>query len=307
MKLDKKPVNKKKKGLIIATIIGLILLAAASALIVEYDLARNYNLVFEELTTGSIETETGIYYGSALDLSKEEHPGRFEFTCGDQYDGDWNKKIISGTGTYIYDRVGAYEGEFVNGMRSGDGTFTWKDGSVYEGKWKDDKMNGEGVCIFSDGSKLEGTFEDNHIKTGKYVCENNENIYTYTITNSVLAGQIAIQFEDGTEYEGEYENGYISGEGTIVYFNGDIYKGELKKGKKAGKGTYYWEITGDVFHGTWKDDKMNGEGVFTTASDETLKGTFIKNKPSGTCIYEEDGEQYKTTWKNGVCIKVVGI
>ena len=42
-----------------------------------------------------------------------------------------------------------------------------------------------------------------------------------------------IYSSNGSEYDGEWKNGFKNGIGTYVYINGDIYKGKLEKWKNA--------------------------------------------------------------------------
>ena len=48
-------------------------------------------------------------------------------------------------------------------------------------------------------------------------------------------------------------------------------------GIKYGKGIYNW-TSGENYDGEWKDDKMNGHGVFMFADKTVLEGEFINNE-----------------------------
>ena len=53
---------------------------------------------------------------------------------------------------------------------------------------------------------------------------------------------------------------------------------------------------------------MNGTGTYYYSSSlfgERLKGEFKDNKPtSSMTYYDEDGDEYTTTWSGGKCTKV---
>mmetsp|Transcript_14893 Transcript_14893/g.24406 ORF Transcript_14893/g.24406 Transcript_14893/m.24406 type:complete len:81 (-) Transcript_14893:6-248(-) len=57
------------------------------------------------------------------------------------YEGELNENgKPHGRGKWTYSNGNTYEGEWENGLKSGMGTFKWNDGGLYEGEWKDDKI-----------------------------------------------------------------------------------------------------------------------------------------------------------------------
>ena len=76
---------------------------------------------------------------------------------------------------------------------------------------------------------------------------------------------------------------------------------------KSGNGTYTWDDNAS-YVGNWSNDKMNGTGTYYYSSSlfgERLKGEFKDNKPtSSMTYYDEDGDEYTTTWSGGKCTKV---
>ena len=42
--------------------------------------------------------------------------------------------------------------------------------------------------------------------------------------------------------------------------NGNMYIGDFKNNKMDGHGVYYWK-SGKVYDGEWKENRMDGEGV----------------------------------------------
>lgn len=61
-------------------------------------------------------------------------------------------------------------------------------------------------------------------------------------------------------YEGQWENGRISGYGKLTYANGDEYEGDWQDGRMHGNGVYRY-VEGDVYSGEWRDDKRHGKGM----------------------------------------------
>jgi hypothetical protein len=130
----------------------------------------------EDLEFMEIETDEGIYVGEGNYGSKEgrggyifktgenkdyiwvgywedDERGKFGKLYNDKgkliYEGDYNKDLREGEGTYYYNTGEKYVGEWVNGLREGNGVLYWKDGSKWEGVFHNNLMDGEGM--FSDG------------------------------------------------------------------------------------------------------------------------------------------------------------
>ena len=93
---------------------------------------------------------------------KRSGEGRFEFACGDVYEGEWADGRYHGRGKY-WSPSGAgdeYEGEWRADRPHGHGRYLWRSsGEVYEGEWHDGMRDGKGKVILADGTVLEGHFE----------------------------------------------------------------------------------------------------------------------------------------------------
>jgi len=61
---------------------------------------------------------------------------------------------------------------------------------------------------------------------------------------------------DGFIYEGTWQNGEISGQGTATYVNGDVYEGMFREGKRQGEGTMRY-ATGQEASGEWQDGALS--------------------------------------------------
>jgi hypothetical protein len=69
---------------------------------------------------------------------------------------------------------------------------------------------------------------------------------------------------DGFVYEGAWQNGEISGQGTATYVNGDVYEGMFREGKRQGEGTMRY-ATGQEASGDWQDGALTDN---TTPAEE---------------------------------------
>ena len=57
-----------------------------------------------------------------------------------------------------------------------------------------------------------------------------------------------------------------------LFANGDEYCGTFVRGSRQGRGKYNWG-DGSYYEGEWREDRMNGFGVFVNSS-VTLRGFF---------------------------------
>ena len=126
-------------------------------------------------------------------------------------------------------------------------------------------------------------------------------------------------YRDGSEYVGEWqhdrkhgygrESFFRDGELGAIVFEGFYNKGMYKSGtlqwKNQGRyvgdfvdnlysnGTFF-EVNGDVHVGEWKDNKRNGQGIYTFADNDT------ENRVQFEGIYKDDVWKVGTlTWKSG--------
>eukprot|EP01034_Spumella_vulgaris_P024105 gene24105-30408_t len=152
--------------------------------------------------------------------------------------------------------------EWSSGMT--EGKTTNEHGSVYYGNWKNHTMEGEGVYTYADSSKYVGNFVAGHphghgVKTAA----------------------------NGDTYSGNWESGEMTGPGTrttsegvaqtVIKENGLPEKLarhaeiEWSSGMTEGKMT---NDDGSVYYGEFKNDEMDGLGVYTFASGARCLGEF---------------------------------
>lgn len=60
----------------------------------------------------------------------------------------------------------------------------------------------------------------------------------------------------------------------MVYQNGDVYKGAFKNGERNGTGLCKFGITGSIYRGEWRDDKLMGNGTLFTLPNELIEARF---------------------------------
>lgn len=88
-------------------------------------------------------------------------------------------------------------------------------------------------------------------------------------------------------YEGEWENGKITGEGVLTFAAGSRYEGEFDTGTLNGYGKYYEKDT-LVYEGEWRYDMPHGQGtLYNSKSGKFVyEGEFIKGMPADESVLE---------------------
>lgn len=181
---------------------------------------------------------------------------------------------------------GTYDGAIVKNVPSGEGTFKYSDGEeeiIYSGTWEEGKPVGVGELTYN-GFPLDyckKTF------VGSYSGEAVDGLPQGTGTFHAGTDQ------DYIEYEGQWENGSISGEGNLhtdsctLTFNDGYedydrtgeYSGSVFNGIPSGSGSFttmnsqdvYWTYTGE-----WKDGVYDGFGRQEWENGYYMEGTFTE-------------------------------
>lgn len=114
-------------------------------------------------------------------------------------------------------------------------------------------------------------------------------------------GTGTMEFNDGTEYDGEWRDSKFEGEGVLTINDGESkYTGQFQKGKPHGEGCFVY-ANGEKYTGSWVNGKMDGTGVYEFMKNEKYDGQWKENKQHGRGKYEyESGCSYEGQWRNGV-------
>lgn len=179
------------------------------------------------------------------------------------------------------DNEGVYYGQSRNGAtRSGIGTIEYFEGSSYHGQWEKHHLVGTGtITNWKHFTKL------NAEKAGEYTGE---------IKDGKRHGKGIVKYEDGSYYDGEWDNNIYHGQGTLKTSAG-TYTGAFKNGKKNGYGTL---TNKTIFAGTWKNNKpiegtLTSNGVhFTGTLDDQgrLSGNVLCTYKNNKFILKNDLE-----------------
>eukprot|EP00927_Polykrikos_kofoidii_P029587 TRINITY_DN25572_c0_g1_i1.p1 TRINITY_DN25572_c0_g1~~TRINITY_DN25572_c0_g1_i1.p1 ORF type:complete len:218 (+),score=42.43 TRINITY_DN25572_c0_g1_i1:138-791(+) len=133
-----------------------------------------------------------------------------------------------------YEDGSTYVGQLVDGRRHGSGVWT-SPSEQYSGQWKADQRDGQGRQTWQDGRLYDGQFSD-----GKF--DGHGRMEWHTPHGLMV-------------YEGQYVNDVKHGTGKYKWPDNRIYDGQWVQGKRSGKATYT-NLSGEVKHGVWKDDRI---------------------------------------------------
>lgn len=264
-----------------------------------------------------------ILSGCSRDVENEEINVNFgDKTINGNYTGTLIDDMATGEGKFIAseeDGGWEYVGMFDNNAISGEGTisnfsydFDINDNiisAMYEGQCLNGIPNGEGIAK---GKIAESDFEYSGIFDAGKIGGNGEVInYPYTLSYD---GENILGL-----YSGSLTDNLPSSEGTFNSIMTDIqfdYQGMWEKGKLSGEGTlstnhYTIEFSTVVrtghFEGSVNDGRASGEGVFTAQNDKGDEYTYTGMFENGTYngygekifVNNEDYPVYKGTYTNG--------
>lgn len=112
-------------------------------------------------------------------------------------------------------------------------------------------------------------------------------------------GHGKLLMKDGSFYEGQFDNGEISGHGYRKWASsGNQYTGQFIMGELNGQGIMEYG-NGKRYEGGWANNMRQGEGKLIEAGGSVYEGSFYKNNRHGEgCQTFSNGDQYEGDWVN---------
>ena len=175
------------------------------------------------------------------------------------------------------------------------GNLVQADGSYYSGFWLDGKREGNGDMIFPNGDSYAGEWANNEF--------DGFGVYEYATAKAVYQGDWAGGLQNGNglykcpqfSYNGQWDKGWMDGDGVLTFSNGDRYEGTIHENMIDGIGAYNF-ANGNWYEGEFVNGKMNGLGVFQFQNGNRFEGEFYEGKIYG------DGTMYLVGEKGTVSI-----
>ena len=148
------------------------------------------NAIFEgffqdgEKKYGKFEWSNGCKYQGNFFKNLFHGKGKYNWNEHKYYDGSWDKGDINGNGIFVYNDGSFYEGEFIKGKKCGKGKYVWNENKYYDGNWKNDKQNGYGIYYYN-GKITEGYWIDGKISNKV----RNNNLTMINKNNTFMKGE----------------------------------------------------------------------------------------------------------------------
>ena len=86
----------------------------------------------------------------------KEGTGKYTYSDGSTYDGDWYQNKIDGLGTQIWSDGKEYYGQWEKNYMHGYGFYVYADKMKYDGQFESDKKHGYGIYSWTDGRRYAG-------------------------------------------------------------------------------------------------------------------------------------------------------
>ncbi|KAJ1418925.1 Phosphatidylinositol-4-phosphate 5-kinase, core [Sesbania bispinosa] len=191
-------------------------------------------------SVGEILLSNGESYSGSLYYSNiPEGQGRYVWSDGCVYEGQWRRGMRNGYGKIRWPSGAVYEGEFSGGYIHGTGTYIGSDNLTYKGRWKLNLKHGLGYQVYPNGDIFEGSWiQGTPEGPGKYTWANG-NVYVGNMKGGTMSGKGTLTWINGDSYEGNWLNDMMHGFGAYTWNDGGCYVGTWTYGLKDGKGTFY--------------------------------------------------------------------
>lgn len=116
--------------------------------------------------------------------------------------------------------------------------------------------------------------------------------YVGALSGYLPHGKGTLTKADGTIFEGDFYEGYCTGNAIVTYKNGDVYKGEVDHEQREGNGEYI-KADGTIYQGEFRNGEKNGFGVTKFSDGSVYIGQYKNSIKEGKGAYLfKDGDIY---------------
>ena len=123
--------------------------------------------------------------------------------------------------------------------------------------------------------------------------------YYGSLVRGKFQGHGRIEWDNGTAYEGGFQNGQYQGRGTYSAPDGRRYAGEFANGQFHGRGRFE-APNGEIYEGDFEKGDFTGYGTLSRPDGSRYKGQFLKWRPNGQGHFvAPNGDIYDGEFKEG--------
>lgn len=117
----------------------------------------------------------------------------------------------------------------------------------------------------------------------------NGDIYIGALSGYLPHGKGTLTKADGTIFEGDFYEGYCTGNATVTYTNGDVYIGAVDHEIRDGFGKYI-KKDGTVYQGEFRKGEKNGFGITSFSNGAVYIGQYVNSikEGNGAYLFEDD-------------------
>ncbi|CAN0878564.1 Phosphatidylinositol 4-phosphate 5-kinase 8 [Linum grandiflorum] len=135
---------------------------------------------------------------------------------------------------------------------------------------------------------------------GKYIWSEDGTVYDGEWEEGKMTGDGQMLWAAGAKYAGEFSGGYIHGTGTFTHVDGSEYRGCWRMNIRHGVGTKKYSNL-DVYEGSWKEGVHEGNGKYTWSNGNVYVGNWKGGIMNGRGIMKlMSGEIFDGSWSNGL-------
>lgn len=121
-------------------------------------------------------------------------------------------------------------------------------------------------------------------KSKKTITIDNGDKYIGALSGYLPHGTGILTKADGTIFEGDFYEGYCTGNAQITYIGGDIYEGQVDHESREGFGKYI-KPDGTTYVGNFKNGEKNGFGVTSFSDGSVYIGNYTNSVKDGNGAY----------------------
>lgn len=181
----------------------------------------------------------GESYSGSLLGNLPEGFGKYVWSTGCIYEGEWRLGMKHGSGKISWPSGAVYEGEFSGGYIHGSGRYSGSGKFMYKGRWRLNLKHGLGYQAYINGDVFDGSWMQGMPEgPGKYTWDNG-NVYIGNMKAGKMSGRGILTWTNGDSFEGSWSNGMMHGFGIYTWNDGSCYVGTWTRGLKDGKGSFY--------------------------------------------------------------------